>query len=232
MSTNGRWGSHSRAPLGRREAEDRGSAVRWCSAAFQGAGSGGGARFGVERKGKEREREVAKQNGEERAAEESSAGEELRAGALAWAAARRVAIVAECQHSSMGTARAGEHLNAGAGSTAGTGTRGVAGRRGSAGAAPRRALVARVRAGGSERGPGACALERGSAARRSEAAASSWQRHSERTRGRAQVPARAERGGSAREREKGERKGVEREKKSQRFDSVQTQDFQLKLEKF
>ena len=40
------------------------------------------------------------------------------------------------------------------------------------------------------------------------------------------------RGGSARERERRERKGVERENKSQRFDSVQTQDFQLKLEKF
>jgi len=42
------------------------------AAAFQGAGSGGGARFGVERKGEERERGVAKQNGEERAAEGSS----------------------------------------------------------------------------------------------------------------------------------------------------------------
>jgi len=43
---------------------------------------------------------------------------------------------------------------------------------------------------------------------------------------------RAERGGSARERERREKKGVERERKSQRFDFVQTQDFQLKLEKF
>ena len=58
------------------------SVVRGCSAAamawavaFQGAGSGGGAWFGVERKGKERECEVAKQNGEERAAEGSSAVE-------------------------------------------------------------------------------------------------------------------------------------------------------------
>jgi len=91
-----------------RKGGEGGSAVRGCSAvamawaaAFQGAGSGGGARFGVERRGKEREREVAKQNGEERAAEGSSAGEELRAGALAWAAAHRVAVVAECQHSSM-----------------------------------------------------------------------------------------------------------------------------------
>ena len=47
------------------------SAVRWClaaamawAAAFQGAGSGVGARFGVERRGEEREREVAKGNGE------------------------------------------------------------------------------------------------------------------------------------------------------------------------
>ena len=55
---------------------------------------------------------------------------------------------------------------------------------------------------------------------------------SERTGGRAQVPARAERGGSARGREKGERKGVERESESQPFDLAQTQDFQMKLEKF
>ena len=40
------------------------------------------------------------------------------------------------------------------------------------------------------------------------------------------------RGGSAREREKGERKGVERENQSQPFDLAQTQDFQMKLEKF
>jgi hypothetical protein len=55
----------------------------------------------VERRGEEREREVARQNGEKRAAEGSSAGEELRAGALAWAAACRVVVVAECWHSSM-----------------------------------------------------------------------------------------------------------------------------------
>ena len=53
-----------------RKGGEGGSAVRWCSAAamawaaaFQGAGSRGGAQFGVEQKGKEREREVAKQNG-------------------------------------------------------------------------------------------------------------------------------------------------------------------------
>jgi hypothetical protein len=96
VSTNRRWGSRFRALLGRREAEDRGSAVRWCSAAFQGAGSGGGARFGVERRGEERERGVAKQNGEERAAEGSSAVELRRrpwraAGGVrrSWARARR-----------------------------------------------------------------------------------------------------------------------------------------------
>ena len=43
---------------------------------------------------------------------------------------------------------------------------------------------------------------------------------------------RAQRGEGERGRERGERKGVEREKKGQRFDSVQTQNFQLKLEKF
>ena len=85
-----------------------GSAMGWSSAAamvaaaaFQGAGRGVGAWVGVEWRGEERERGVAKQNGEERAAEGSSAGEELRAGALAWAAACRVVVVAECWHSSM-----------------------------------------------------------------------------------------------------------------------------------
>ena len=38
--------------------------------------------------------------------------------------------------------------------------------------------------------------------------------------------------GRARERDRGEKKGVEREKKGQWFDSVQTQNFQLKLKKF
>ena len=99
----------------------------WCSAAamawaaaFHGAGSGGRARFGVERRGEEQEREVARQNGEKRAAEGSSAGEELRAGALAWAAARRVAVVAECQHSSVAQ-RGRRALECGAGSTVGEG---------------------------------------------------------------------------------------------------------------
>ena len=62
-----------------RKGGEGGSAVRGCSAAamawvaaFQGAGSRGGARFGVERKEEERERGVAKQKGEERAAEGSS----------------------------------------------------------------------------------------------------------------------------------------------------------------
>ena len=41
----------------------------------------------------------------------------------------------------------------------------------------------------------------------------------------ARVPARSGRGGSAREREKGERKGVERENQGQPFDLAQTQDF-------
>jgi hypothetical protein len=50
-----------------RKGGDLGSAVRWCSAAamawaaaFQDAGSGVGAWFGVERRGEEPEREVAK----------------------------------------------------------------------------------------------------------------------------------------------------------------------------
>jgi len=42
------------------------------AATFQDAGSGVGAWFGVERRGEERERGVAKQKGEERAAEGSS----------------------------------------------------------------------------------------------------------------------------------------------------------------
>ena len=53
-----------------RKGGEGGSAVRGCSAAamawaaaFQGAGSGGVARFGMERGGEEREREVAKGNG-------------------------------------------------------------------------------------------------------------------------------------------------------------------------
>jgi len=45
--------------------------------------------------------------------------------------------------------------------------------------------------------------------------------------------ARAEqRGEGQRGREKGERKGVERENQGQPFDLAQTQDFQMKLEKF
>jgi len=44
--------------------------------------------------------------------------------------------------------------------------------------------------------------------------------------------ARAEGGGSAREREKGERKGVERESESQSFDLGFSQNFPWKLEKF
>ena len=114
-------------PLEARKGGEGGSAVRGCSAAamawaaaFRGARSGGGARFGMERGGEEREREVARQNGEKRAAEGSSAGEELRAGALAWAVARRVAVVAECQHSSVAQ-RGRRALECGAGSTVGEG---------------------------------------------------------------------------------------------------------------
>ena len=59
------------------------------------------------------------------------------------------------------------------------------------------------------------------------------QRRSERTHGRARVPARAQRGEGQRGRERGEREREWREiKKSPRFDLVQTRDFQLKLEKF
>ena len=98
---------------------------------------------------------------------------------------------------------------------------------------------ARQRAGRSEggvraQGGGASAARHREAAARqqgSELAAAAQQAHARR----AQVPARArraERGGSAREREKGERKGVERENQGQPFDLAQTQDFQMKLEKF
>ena len=49
MSTNGRWGSRSQAPLGRREAGDGGSAARSGTAAAMRAASGvlgRGARLG------------------------------------------------------------------------------------------------------------------------------------------------------------------------------------------
>ena len=56
-----------------RKGGEGGSAVRWCTAAamvdaaaFQSAGRGVGARFRMERRGKEREHRVANQNGEER----------------------------------------------------------------------------------------------------------------------------------------------------------------------
>ena len=95
--------SYLGGPLEARKGGEGGFAVRWCSAAamawaaaFQGQGSGGGARFGVERKGEEREHGVAKQNGEERAVEGSSAVELRRrpwraAGGVrrSWARARR-----------------------------------------------------------------------------------------------------------------------------------------------
>jgi len=74
---------------------------------------------------------------------------------------------------------------------------------------------------------------RGVAALGGSGAAGGQQRRSERVRVRAQVPARAERGKESEgERERREKKGVERENKSQRFGLVQTQNFQLKLEKF
>jgi len=39
-STDGRWGSRSRALLGRREAGDGGSTVMWCSAAAMAGAAG------------------------------------------------------------------------------------------------------------------------------------------------------------------------------------------------
>jgi len=90
-------------------------------------------------------------------------------------------------------------------------------------------MIARVPCGWrSELGPGACALERGgeSAARQGRSAtavgaacALEW-------------PARAGKTGRARERERGERKRVERERESQHFDLIQTQNFPWELEKF
>jgi hypothetical protein len=98
-----------------------------------------------------------------------------------------------------------------------------------------RALVARVPYGrAAASGVRACAhssgggevsgaARHGGGSRRSELAVVSQRTHA---RPRSSACARAERGGSAREREGGERK------KSTRFDLVQTRDFQLKLEKF
>ena len=63
-----------------------------------------------------------------------------------------------------GTVRAGEHSNAARGQRRGRECGGVAGRRGSNGAATGAASSGgegAVRAGGSERRPGACALEQG-----------------------------------------------------------------------
>ena len=78
-STSELRGTRFRRWLGSREGGGGGSAWRpWAAAtmawaaAFQDAGSGVGAWFGVERRGEERERGVAKQKGEERAAEGSS----------------------------------------------------------------------------------------------------------------------------------------------------------------
>ena len=120
--------SYLGVPLEARKGGEGGSAVRWGSAAamawaaaFQGAGSGGGAWFGVERRGEERERGVAKQNREERAAEGSSAGEELRA--AHWRGRRLVASSSSSR--SAGTrawhSEGRRALERGAGSTTGTG---------------------------------------------------------------------------------------------------------------
>jgi len=126
-STGELRGTRSRGWLGSRESGGRGSAAAYggaaamaWAAAFQGAGSGGRARFGVERRGEEREREVARQNGEKRAAEGSSAGEELRA--AHWRGRR---LVASSSSRSAGTrawhSEGRRPLERGAGSTTGTG---------------------------------------------------------------------------------------------------------------
>ena len=127
-STSERRGTRFRGWLGSRESGGRGSAAAYggaaamaWAAAFQGAGSGGRARFGVERRGEEREREVARQNGEKRAAEGSSAGEELRA--AHWRGRRLVASSSSSR--SAGTrawhSEGRRALERGAGSTTGTG---------------------------------------------------------------------------------------------------------------
>jgi len=126
-STSELRGTRFRRWLRSRESGGRGSAAAYggaaamaWAAAFQGAGSGGRARFGVERRGEEREREVARQNGEKRAAEGSSAGEELRA--AHWRGRR---LVASSSSRSAGTrawhSEGRRVLERGAGSTTGTG---------------------------------------------------------------------------------------------------------------
>ena len=106
-----RWGLHGDVVLG------GGNGV---GGGVPGAGSGGRARFGLERRGEEREREVARQNGEKRAAEGSSAGEELRA--AHWRGRR---LVASSSSRSAGTrawhSEGRRALERGAGSTTGTG---------------------------------------------------------------------------------------------------------------
>jgi len=96
-----------------------------------------------------------------------------------------------------------------------------------------------VRAGGSERRPGACALERGEAVRSSRSASTAA---TQRARGSSAASARAaafkclcprrEGKASGEEREKREKESGERKPKVNLFDLVKTQDLKLKLEKF
>jgi len=124
-------------------------------------------------------------------------------------------------------------------SAARQGTAGPFGRHGGE-AARRRALVAacastgRARRGRRARSSGVGRQRRGTARQRGGSeAARPRQRHSEARAGGAQVPARAQsREGRVSEGEREEReKGSGERNKSQRFDLVQTRNFQLKLEK-
>ena len=191
------------------------------AAAFQGAGSGGRARFGVERRGEEREREVARQNGEKRAAEGSSAGEELRA--AHWRGRRLVASSASRSAGTRAWHSEGRRaLERGAGSTTGTGAGWRGRRRGSNGAA---ALVARVPCGRAAasgvqaRAHSSGARQCGAAGqrarqRRSEPAAAVQRAHA---RPRSSVCARAEREGPAGKRERREKESGERKPKVNRL---------------
>ena len=111
------------------------------------------------------------------------------------------------------------------------------GRRVNAGTAARRALVARVRAGaasGVRRGhsSGVEGQRRGVDALGGSGVAGGRQRRSERARARSSSCAlRTVEGERGRERGKREREWREK-KRGQPFDSVQTQNFQLKLKKF
>ena len=176
-STDGRWGSRSRALLGRREAGDGGSTVMWCSAAAMAGAGGvpgqgrGGAALG---EGGEWSGDARTAPGQGNKRGGSSAGEERgvkarrRPGSLVAMAASRSAS-ARVWHSG-----AGEHSNAARGQRSGRGacwrgraasSNGAAARRGDDGervpwraAGGVRRSWARARRNGSRRGRG---VERG-----------------------------------------------------------------------